>query len=98
MSTGAFTIQSDGKILIRESLCVHCAKCLTFTEKSCLLAKSISVTGGNGMNMKGMNPYQHFGLRQAWLEHFIDEGKDCFSQDVLGKRQYEGLKAWLKEK
>lgn len=95
--TGAFTIQSDGKILIRESLCVHCAKCLTFTEKSCLLAKSISVTGGNGMNMKGMNPYQHFGLRQAWLEHFIDEGKDCFSQDVLGKRQYEGLKAWLKE-
>lgn len=94
---GAFTIQPDGKILIRESLCIHCSKCLTFTEKSCLLAKSISVTGGNGMNMKGMNPYQHFGLRQAWLEHFIDEGKDCFSQDVLGKRQYEGLRAWLKE-
>ena len=23
--------------------------------------------------------------------------KIAFSQDVLGKRQYEGLKAWLKE-
>ena len=49
------------------------------------------------MEMKGMNPYQHFGLRQAWLEHYMAEGTDCFSQGVLGTRQYDGLKAWLKE-
>lgn len=49
------------------------------------------------MDMKGMNPYQHFGLRRAWLEHFMNDGVDCFTQGVLGSRQYEGLKVWLKE-
>lgn len=96
--TGAFTIQANGKILIRESMCVHCSNCLTFSEKSCMLAHSLSITGGSdSMNMKGMNPYQHFGLRQAWLEHYMDDGVRCFSMGVLGNRQYEGLKAWLRE-
>lgn len=97
--TGAFTIQSDGSILIRQSICVHCYNCITFSEKSCLLAKSLSTTngGGNGMDMKGMNPYQHFGLRQAWVEHFMSEGVECFGQGVLGNRQYDALKVWLKE-
>ncbi len=97
--TGAFTIQSDGSILIRESLCCHCANCLTFSEKSCLLAKSLSTTngGGSSMDMKGMNPYQHFGFRQAWLEHFMSERLECFGQGVLGNRQYDALKVWLKE-
>lgn len=97
--TGAFTIQPNGKVLIRESVCVHCSNCLTFTEKSCLLAKSLSITngGGNGMDMKGMNPYQHFGLRQSWLEHFFTDGIDCFSKGILGTRQYDALKVWLKE-
>lgn len=95
---GAFTIQPNGKILIRESLCIHCSNCLTFSEKSCLIAKSLCTTGGgNSMDMKGMNPYQHFGLRQPWLEHFINDGLDCFTQGVLGTRQYDALKVWLKE-
>lgn len=95
---GAFTIQPNGKILIRESLCIHCSNCLTFSEKSCLIAKSLCTTGGgSSMDMKGMNPYQHFGLRQPWLEHFMNDGIDCFSQGVLGTRQYDALKVWLKE-
>lgn len=95
--TGAFTIQPNGKILVRESLCSRCSNCLTFSEKSCILAKSLSTTGGNSMDMKGMNPYQHFGFRQPWLEHYISEGIECFSQGILGNRQYEALKVWLKE-
>ena len=97
--TGAYTIQADGSIYIRQSLCIHCSNCLTFSEKSCLLAKSLSTTnmGGNGMDMKGLNPYQHFGLRRAWMEHFMDEGIECFNQGVLGNRQYDALKVWLKE-
>lgn len=95
--TGAFTIQPNGKILIRESLCCHCSNCLTFIEKSCLVAKSLTISGGKNMDMKGMNPYQHFGLRQVWLEHFMNEGIACFNQGILGNRQYEGLKAWLRE-
>lgn len=49
------------------------------------------------MDMKGMNPYQHFGFRQAWLEHFMSEGVECFGQGILGNRQYDALKVWLKE-
>ncbi len=49
------------------------------------------------MNMKGIDPYHHFGLRQAWLAHFMDEGIACFSQGVLGTVQYTALKTWLKE-
>lgn len=94
--TGAFSIQ-EGKIFIRESLCVHCCNCLTFTEKGCLVAKSLSTTGGTNMNMKGMNPYQHFGFRQTWFDHFCDLKTDCFSAGVLGNRQYDALKVWLKE-
>lgn len=96
--TGAFVIRSDGRIHIRQSLCVHCHNCLSFCDKGCLVAKSLCVTGGgNGMDMRGMNPYQHFGLRQAWLEHFMNDGIDCFSKTVLGTRQYDALKVWLKE-
>lgn len=97
--TGAFVIREDGNIYIRESLCIHCSNCLSFIEKSCLMAKSLSVTGGwsNYMDMKGMNPYQHFGFRQAWLEHFFAEGLDCFQQGLLGSRQYDALKVWLRE-
>lgn len=96
--TGAFTIQSNGQILIRQNLCCHCSNCLTFCEKSCLAAKSLSTTGGgSNMNMKGMNAYQHFGLRQPWVEHFMADGVNCFGQGVLGNRQYDALKVWLRD-
>ncbi len=94
--TGAFTIQADGKILIRESLCVHCSNCISFTDKGCMIAKSLSVTqGGNGMDLKGMNCYQNFGFQQNFLEHFMDYGAKCFSRMELGNQQYASLKKWL---
>lgn len=49
------------------------------------------------MNMKGMNAYQHFGLRQPWIEHFMADGVNCFGQGVLGNRQYDALKVWLRD-
>lgn len=94
--TGAFTIQSNGSIYIRESQCVHCSNCLTFTEKGCLIAKSLSVTkGGNGMDLKGMNCYQNFGFQQGFLEHFMTYGVECFSRNELGNQQYAALRKWL---
>ena len=94
--TGAFTIQPNGKILIRESLCVHCSNCITFVDKGCMIARSLSVTkGGNGMDLKGMNCYQNFGFQQNFLEHFMSYGIDCFSRLELGKQQYASLKKWL---
>ena len=47
--------------------------------------------------MKGMNRYQTFGLRQEWLQHFYEYGTECFGSYVLGNRQYDSLKVWLRE-
>lgn len=94
--TGAFTITPEGKILIRESLCTYCSKCMTFIDKGCAIAKSLSVTtGGTGMNLKGMNCYQNFGFQQRFLEHFIMYKTDCFARAELGNQQYTSLKKWL---
>ena len=94
--TGAYTIQSDGKILIRESLCVHCSNCISFTEKGCMIARSLSVTqGGAGMDLKGMNCYQNFGFQQNFLEHFMEHREKCFTRMELGNQQYASLKKWL---
>lgn len=49
------------------------------------------------MDLRGMNRYQHFGLRSSWLEHFFEEGNDCWNSKTLGNRQYDALKIYLKE-
>lgn len=95
----AFTINENGHIYIREENCIHCYNCIEFTNgKGCLAAKSLSVTGGeNGMDLKGMNRYQHFGLRRPWLEHYFANRESCFTMGSLGNRQYDSLKVWLRE-
>lgn len=96
--TGAYSIQPNGKILIRESKCIHCSNCIGFTDKGCMIAKSLSVTeGGNKMDLQGMNRYQNFGFRQSFLEHFMTYGVECFARQELGTLQYKSLKVWLKE-
>lgn len=94
--TGAFTIQPDGKIAIRESLCIHCYNCIVFNEKSCIVAENMRIPEGVFMNMKGLDPYHGFGFRQAWLAHFMDDELECFTKGVLGTVQYAALKTWLR--
>lgn len=95
----AFSITENGQIYIREEKCTHCCNCIEFTNgKGCLAAKSLSITGGNnGMELKGMNRYQTFGLRRQWLEAFFEYRESCFMMGKLGNRQYDSLKVWLKE-
>lgn len=96
--TGAFKIDENRKIDIAADKCVHCCKCITEVVKGCKVARSLATTqGGNNMDLKGMNRYQHFGLRDAWLEHFFDLGNDCWSSKEYGNRQYDALKVYLKE-
>lgn len=96
--TNAFMVDDAGKIFIREDRCIHCSNCIEYTNgKGCLVAKSLSITGGYGMDLKGINRYQHFGFRKPWLEHFFAYKGDCFTQGQLGNRQYDALKVWLRE-
>ncbi len=95
--TGAFAIDADGEILIRSNLCCHCGNCVSFSNgKGCLNAKSLSTTG-EGMNLKGLKTYEHFGLRKDFLEHYFDQKSECFDAGVLGNRQYVALRQWLQD-
>lgn len=95
----AFVIKDNGTVFVREDKCKHCNNCIQFTNgKGCLVAKSLSTTqGGNTMDLKGMNRYQHFGFRKAWLQHYFEYKSDCFTMGQLGTRHYDALKVWLKE-
>lgn len=89
--TGAFLI-IDGKIQIREKSCVHCYNCCTYTDRGCMVAKSLYVRSDD---MKNPDKYRNFGFRQAFYEHFVSNGVACFEMGVLGKDQYTSLKQWL---
>ena len=96
--TGAFSIDENQKINIDGQKCIHCGLCITEFAKGCKVAQSLSTTQGrNTMDLKGMNRYQHFGLRSSWLEHFFEEGNECWNSKALGNRQYDALKVYLKE-
>lgn len=100
--TGAFTIQPNGKILIRENLCIHCYKCLSFTDKGCIVADNLRIPEGGTTHMKNINPYYGFGFRQPWLDQFAQYRQECFKLDIpdksnLGNVQYSALKAFLKD-
>ena len=97
--TGAFIIDDAGKIQIRENSCIHCLKCIEFTNgKGCLVAKSLQSTqGGQNVNLAGIDRYKTFGFRKSFLAHFWEHETSCFSMGQLGSRQYDALKVWLRE-
>lgn len=95
--TGAFVLSAEGKIYIRSDYCIHCHNCLTFTQKGCLVAKSLASTGGNVMELKGMDRYKHFGIRRPWLDGIYQFGLDYFEMEKLGIKQYDSLRMWLRD-
>jgi len=99
--TGAIT-SSKNKIKINQNKCIHCLKCLTYFDKGCLRAKSLSISkGGKTMNNKKISTskYQTFGLRSIWLESFLNNSNGWFQRNEigLGNRQIESLINWLKD-
>lgn len=94
---GAFIIHENGKIAIRENLCIHCNNCLEFADRACLVSDNMRVPEGGFVTMKGLDPYHHFGLRQTWVDHFMEDGVDCFSMGKIGTVQYGALRTWLKD-
>jgi len=98
--TGALRVNPT--VNINSKMCNHCNNCITFTEKGCLLAKSISITEGAGrMNEKRIatSKYQTFGLRNEWLINFINEPEQWIEMNKLGlgNRQIQSMVAWLKD-
>lgn len=89
--TNAFQI-IDGKIHIREKACVHCYNCCVYTDKGCMVAKSLYIRSDT---VKNPDRYRNFGLRQSFYSHLTDNGLDCFEMTILGKDQYKSLRYWM---
>ena len=96
--TGALTVIPEVKV--NRNLCVHCANCLNFADKGCLMAKSVhESTGGKNMIRKssGIDRYSTFGMRKEWLEGFLNNPKRWLENNRLGPKQKPAMKWWLKE-
>ncbi|HED00227.1 MAG TPA: phosphoadenosine phosphosulfate reductase [Proteobacteria bacterium] len=93
--TGALSVNGQG-VAIDQERCSHCFRCLSFDEKGCLAAKSLWVTKGE-KSVRGINRYQHFGMRRKWLEEFFAAPHEWWENNSLGNRQFEAMKVWLKE-
>lgn len=92
---GAITVRE--RVSIDEMKCIHCFNCLTFEErKGCLAAKSLEVSQ-EGRSMKGINRYQHFGVRKEWLEEYLRNPAEWWRGNSLGNRQFDAMRIWLKE-
>lgn len=94
--TGALSILP--KVGIDTSKCVHCFKCLEFHDKGCIVANSINMTNGTSLkNKTGIDRYSTFGLHEEWLDEYLNDPENYWSEISLGKKQVSSVKAWLKE-
>lgn len=76
--------------------CKHCEKCLD-SNKGCIVARSLGITGGGNMSVKNISRYQNFGFRQEWLELYFELLDDFWANERMGKYMIVGFKTWLKE-
>ena len=93
-------INTNPIVQINSNSCDNCENCINFTRHGCYRAKSIdSGSGGNTMAKRtsGIDKYSTFGLRQEWLEEFLDYGNDWSDNQSLGPKQIPAVTNWLIE-
>ena len=93
-------ISTNPSVQINSNLCDNCENCINFTRHGCYRAKSIDAgSGGNNMAKRttGIDKYSTFGLRQEWLEEFLNYGNDWSDNQNLGPKQIPAVTNWLSE-
>lgn len=90
---GALTI-TDDDIIIKN--CKHCEKCLD-KPKGCVIAKSKTTTGDNNMSAKNIDRYKNFGLRQEWVEIYLEDPENFWTNDRMGTHMFKSFEKWGKE-
>jgi len=87
------------KVSISQNKCVHCSSCLDFSEKGCLLAKSIDNMEGSMAKkvLGGFGRYLTFGMRNEWLKQFLNNPDEWNVKNTLGPKQLESMDCWLKD-
>lgn len=93
-------ISTEYGLSVNSNLCDHCGNCINFTSNGCYRAKSVNAgSGGNTMRKRttGIDKYSTFGLREAWLEEFLEYGDEWLENNSLGPKQIPAVKNWLAE-
>ena len=96
--TGALSVLPNAKI--NQNLCIHCNKCLTFHDKGCIVANSLSQTINTNMNAQtGIDRYKNFGLKEEWVDSFFTNPLEFWDSEHGLNKQYQvpALKNWLKD-
>ncbi len=94
--TGALRIYPNFDI--DKKKCTHCYKCLSFHERGCVVADSLSMAQEiDFKKMTGISGYGTFGLREEWLSEFILWRNDFWKNHALGPKQVPSMKSWLKD-
>jgi len=93
-------IKTYPTVQIDSNLCNNCENCIKFVQHGCYRAKSL-YAGSGGDNMKkgtgGIDRYSTFGLREEWLEEFLDSDESWLDDNSLGNKQVDAVRNWLTE-
>lgn len=92
--TGALSVLPD--VSINQSLCIHCHKCLDFHEHGCIVADSLIVYGNTKTSDMKLISYNNFGLNGEWLDFFITNIDNYFSDNSHGLNVKEQLPSFVK--
>ena len=99
--TGALIVEPIVKV--DEKKCIHCFKCLDFSDKGCVLANSLKRTEQyKKMNTQKskISRYNIFGLRQSWLSYYFNNVETYFDSDNHGLntvKQLPRFVTWLRD-
>jgi len=99
--TGALSVESMVKI--DEKKCIHCFKCLDFSDKGCVLANSLKRTEQYkkmDTQKSKISRYNIFGLRQGWLSYYFNNVETYFDNDSHGLntvKQLPRFVTWLRD-
>lgn len=94
--TGALSVYPS--LVIDRKKCVHCFKCISFHDRGCVVADSLSMAQETDLRkMTGISGYGTFGLREEWLSEFFVMQDDYWKNNTLGTKQVPSVKAWLKD-
>ena len=94
--TGALTVYPQ--LNIDKSKCIHCHRCLTTHDMGCIAADNIRMI--RDMDKKStakVHAYKKFGMHAEWIDEFLTNHVDFWSNNTLGSAQVDGFKSWLKD-
>ena len=94
-STGALSVYP--KIKIDKNKCVHCYKCLQFHDNGCIVANSLIMNMETNNKGKGISRIGTFGIHEEWLQEYLADPEEFWTNNSLGNKQEDSFRVWLSD-